>query len=216
MRAQSLIILIKHFPINMFLTGFPKAALEKQFYLFYEPGPLRDSGVSTFQGLCADTEKSWAQRTTLAKSAWQKPSPVLRQVCSCRRLHVQRPQSRHHAQSITCTCALPLNTLFDRTAGDMSLCLLFQITTEKAVSLSVPSSVGTSQSLVILITGSFIPFQRAHRPHWALSSCPSHDSSVPYPTVFSLTRHVKACFCLLPSIAMYRFVLTSQIILPED
>lgn len=41
-RAQHLIILIKHFPINMFLTGFPKAALEKQFYLFYDPEALRD------------------------------------------------------------------------------------------------------------------------------------------------------------------------------
>lgn len=74
-----MIILIKNFPINMFLTGFPKAALEKQFYLFYDPGALRDSGVSASQGLCTDREKRRAgsRGTTRAKSAWQKPSPVL-------------------------------------------------------------------------------------------------------------------------------------------
>lgn len=66
MRAQSLIILIEHFPINMFLMGFPKAALEKQFYLFYGPEALRDLGVSTFHGLCT---RAGSQDTVLAKSA---------------------------------------------------------------------------------------------------------------------------------------------------
>lgn len=43
----------------MFLMGFPKAALENQLYLFYDPEALRDSGVSTSQGLCTDREKGW-------------------------------------------------------------------------------------------------------------------------------------------------------------
>lgn len=40
----------------MFLTDFPKAALGKQFYLFYDPEALRDSGVSASQGLCTGSE----------------------------------------------------------------------------------------------------------------------------------------------------------------
>lgn len=74
---------------------------------------------------------------TLAKSAWQENSPVLDQVCFWRCLHTQRPQSTRHYLHL-CSAS---NTLFNRTEGYMSLCLLFQITTEKAVSSSVPSSV---------------------------------------------------------------------------
>lgn len=107
MRAQSLIILIEHFPINMFLTGFPKAALEKQFYLFYGPEALRDSGVSTCHGLCTGSEKGWVTGHCASKVS-MKPSPVPHQVCLCRHLHMQRPQSQRSAQSITCPCAVPL------------------------------------------------------------------------------------------------------------
>lgn len=93
------------FSINMFLTDFTKAALEKQFYLFYDPEALRDLDVSASQSICTDSERRRAgsQGTT---PAWQKPTAELRWVGFCRCLHTWRPQSRHSAQSITCTCAL--------------------------------------------------------------------------------------------------------------
>lgn len=102
MRAQSLIILIKHFPINMFLTGFPKAALENQFYFM----TLEPQGIWMCQlsrvSVQTEEKSAGSRGTTLAKSAWQETSPVLHQVCFCRCLHIQRPQSTRHYLRLLC------------------------------------------------------------------------------------------------------------------
>lgn len=123
--------------------GFPKAALEKQSYLFYDPVALRDLGVSTFQGLCTDSEKGWvtghhASKVSMAET-WSSASLGLFLWTSANTEAREQTQCTEHYLH---SCSIS-NTLFNRTAGDMSLCLLFQITTEKAVSPSVPSSVGS-------------------------------------------------------------------------
>lgn len=144
----------------MFLMGFPKAALEKQFYLFYDPEALRGSGASTSQGLCTDSAKRRAgsQGTPLAKSAWQKPVPALRWVRFYRRLRTQRPQSRHSAHSITLTCALPVIPCSTGQQETWAYAFYFRLLLKKLFRPLFPAVCEASQSLVILITGSLRPF----------------------------------------------------------
>lgn len=127
--------------------------------------------------------------------------------------HMEAPKQAQCTEHYLHLCSV-CNTLFNRTPGEISLCLSFHITTEKAGLPSVPSSVGDSP-------------KSCHFWLQALSNllkeCASltcglfsyHNSSVPYPVIFSSTRPVKGHFYLL-HFFLCQFVLTPQIILSED
>lgn len=134
----------------MFLTDFPKAALGKQFYLFYDPEALRDSGVSASQGLCADGEsrRAGSQGThtskvsmaeTRGRNPWQSFTGLVSADVCAHGGPEQAPCTEHYLH--LCSAS---NTLLSRTPGEISLHVLFQITIEKAVFLSIFSSAGDS------------------------------------------------------------------------
>lgn len=76
------------------------------------------------------------------------------------------------------------NILFNRTPGEIQLCLVFQITAEKAALPSVPSSVGDSPKPCHSDYRHFQTFfKECASLTCGLFSC--HNSSVPYPIIFS-------------------------------
>lgn len=92
------------------------------------------------------------------------------------------------------------NTLFNRTPGEISLCLLFQITTEKAVLPSVPSTVGDSSKPCHSDYRHFQTFLKNVQASLVVSF-PATTPVLPIQSFFSSTRPVKGHFYLLSCIS---------------
>lgn len=182
----------------MFLTDFPKAALGKQFYLFYDPEALRDSDVSASQGLCTDSERrragSQGTKVSMAETHSRASLGWFLQMSA----HMETPEQAQCTEHYLHSCST-CNTLFNRRNKTVpfisdyywkscfALCSQQCRRFPKALSFWLQALSDLLKGCASLTCGLF--------------SCLSHSSSVPYPIVFSSTKPIKGHFYLLPCIS---------------
>lgn len=111
-----------------------KGCIRKAILFILWPWSPKGLGCVNFASLCTDSgkRKAGSRGTMLAESSWKKSVPVLHKACFCSMsAYTGAPKQALGTKHCIYLCSIS-TTLFNRTAGDTSPFLLFQITIEKS------------------------------------------------------------------------------------